>query len=67
MTLEEHLPDYVVSLDKDSFATYRRKNPKKDLFVMFYDPSYSQTHFVVSNFFRNAFAFHAPPLILCNR
>ncbi|KAK8811059.1 hypothetical protein WA556_004201 [Blastocystis sp. ATCC 50177/Nand II] len=58
VTLEEHLPDYVVSLDKDSFATYRRKNPKKDLFVMFYDPSYSQTHFVVSNFFRNAFAFH---------
>ena len=65
MTLEEHLPDYVITLNKDNFSSYRHKNPKKDLFVMFYEPSYSQTHYVVANFFRNAFAFHVGYFILC--
>lgn len=55
----------MITLNKDNFSSYRHKNPKKDLFVMFYEPSYSQTHYVVANFFRNAFAFHVGYLIPC--
>lgn len=58
VTQVEHYPDYVIELTKESYDKYFQKNPKRNVLVMFYEPSYEQTHYVVSNFYRNAYAFH---------
>ncbi len=48
----------MIELTKESYEKYFQKNSKRNVLVMFYDPSYEQTHYVVSNFYRNAYAFH---------
>ena len=52
-----HYPDNVIELTKDSYDGYFKKNPKRNVLVMFYDPSYKESHYVVANYYRNAYAF----------
>ena len=57
VTLIEHYPDLVVELSKKNYDTYLRNNPSRNVLVMFYEPKFEHTHYVVNNFYRNAFAF----------
>ena len=52
-----HYPDNVIELTKDSYDGYFKKNPKRNVLVMFYDPNYKESHYVVANYYRNAYAF----------
>ena len=56
-TLIEHFPDEVIELTEDTYYTYPKKNPKRNVLVMFYVPKYDHTHLIVANYFRHAFAF----------
>lgn len=56
-TLIEHFPDEVIELNEDTYKTYPKKNPKRNVLVMFYVPKFEHTQLIVANYFRHAFAF----------
>lgn len=59
--------DYVIELDRDTFQSYMQKHSNYNVFVMFYSPIFEHSHYAVSPFYRNAYAFHVLFALLFDR